>query len=124
MSTNGHEFLSRMDSWRLVQIRGYKSLVAAEEVAGIDFCLDVVEDGVVAVGNDGLGLLFEFCQVIHDFTTKEGGAVLKGGFVDDDFCTLGLDALHDALNAALTEVVGVRLHGEAEDADGGWFVER
>ena len=43
MSTNGHEFLSRMDSWRLVQIRGYKSLVAAEEVAGIDFSFNVVK---------------------------------------------------------------------------------
>ena len=29
-------------------------LIPAEEVAGIDFGLDVVEDGVVAVGDDGL----------------------------------------------------------------------
>ena len=86
--------------------------------------MDVVEEGVVAVGNDGLRLLLEVCQIVYDLAAKEGGAVLKGGFVDDDFCALGLDALHDALNAALTEIVGVGLHGETEDADGGWFVER
>lgn len=99
-------------------------LISAEEVAGVDFGLDVVEDGVVAVGNDGLGLAFEVFQVVDYTTAEEGGAVLEGGFIDDDFCALGLDALHDSLNATLTEVVGVSLHGEAEDADGGRFVER
>ena len=97
-------------------------LIPAEEVAGIDFVLNVVEDGVVAVGNDGLGALLEVFQVVYHTTAEEGGAILEGGFVDNNFCALGLDALHDALNGTLTEVVGVGLHGEAEDADGGWFV--
>ena len=94
-------------------------LISAEEVAGIDFGLDVVEDGVVAVGNDGLGALLEVFQIVYHTTTEEGGAVLKSGFVDNNFCSLGLDALHDTLNGALTEIVGVGLHGETEDADGG-----
>lgn len=35
-------------------------LVAAEEVAGIDFLLYIVQTSVIAVGYDGLGLCFEF----------------------------------------------------------------
>ena len=94
-------------------------LISAEEVAGVDFGLDVVEDGVVAVGNDGLGALLEVFQIVYHTTAEEGGAFLKGGFVDDDVGAFCLYALHYPLDAALTEVVGVGLHGEAEYTDGG-----
>ena len=96
-----------------------RDLVAAEEVAGVDFALYIVEDGVVAIGDDGLGLLFESLEVVDDLATEEGGTVGEGGFIDDDVGSLGSDALHDALDGTLTEVVGVGFHGEAEDADGG-----
>ena len=106
-----------------LRIRGVSTtLISAEEVAGVDFVLDVVEDGVVTVGDDGLRLRLEVFEVVDYFATKEGGAILKGGFVDDYICTLCLYALHDALDGTLTEVIGVRLHGEAEDADGGRFL--
>lgn len=106
-----------------LRIRGVSmTLISAEEVAGVDFGLDVVEDGVVAVGDDGLGLCFEVFEVVDYTTAEEGGAILKGGFVDDDVGTLCLDAFHDALNRTLTEVIGVGLHGEAEDANGGRFL--
>lgn len=58
---------------RMREIEGY--LIAAEEVTGVDFALDIVEDGVVAVGNDGLGLQFESLEVVDDLATEEGGTV-------------------------------------------------
>ena len=89
-----------------LRIRGVSTtLISAEEVAGVDFVLDVVEDGVVTVGDDGLGLRLEIIEVVDYTTAKEGGAILKGGFVDDDICTLCLDAFHDALDGTLAEVV-------------------
>ncbi len=91
--------------------------VAAEDVARVDFVLDVVEGGVVAVGYDGLALGLEGTEVVDHTAAEEGGAVFEGGFVDDYFGSLGLDAFHNALDGTLTEVVGVGLHGEAIDAD-------
>ena len=52
-----------------------RDLVAAEEVAGVDFALYLVEVGVVAVGDDGLRLWFESLEVVDDLATEEGGAV-------------------------------------------------
>ena len=60
-------------------------------------------------------------QVVDDFAAEEGGAVLEGGFVDDDRCALGLDALHDTLDGGLAEVVAVAFHGQTVDADGHSF---
>lgn len=72
--------------------------VFLEEVAGIDLLFYVVEVFVVAVGEDDLGLLLELGEVVDDFAAEEGGAVVEGGFVDDDFCALGFDAFHHALD--------------------------
>ena len=92
-------------------------LVAAEEVARVHLFLYIVQLGVVAVGDDGLGLGFEGGEVVHHAAAEEGFAVLERGFVDDDGGAFGFDALHHALDRTLAEVVGVRLHGEAENAD-------
>lgn len=47
-------------------------LVALEEVAGVDAGADVVEDGVVAVGDDGVGEGFEAVEVVDDAAAEEG----------------------------------------------------
>ena len=39
-------------------------LIAFEDVAGVDFIFYVVEDGVVAVGDDNFALGFELRQVV------------------------------------------------------------
>ena len=53
----------------------------------------------------------ELLQVVHHHTAaEEGAAVFEGQLVDDDFGAFGLDALHHAQDAALAEVVAVRLH--------------
>ena len=102
-----------------MDIAGEEGLVAAEEVAGVDLVLDVVEDGVVTVGDDGGTLSFEFGEVVDDFAAEEGGAVFERRLVDDDLGAFGLDAFHHALDGGLAEVVGVRFHRQAVNADGG-----
>ena len=94
-----------------------RPLIPTEEVAGIYFGLDVVETGVVAVGDDGLGEKFELAQIVYDEASEECGTVFEGGFVDDDFCSLCLDAFHNALDAGLAEIVGIGFHREAINAD-------
>ena len=93
--------------------------VSAENVASIDFFLYIVQTSVVAIGNDGLRLGLECLQVIDNLAAEEGGAVFEGWFVDDDFGSLGLDALHHTLDRALAEVVAIGLHSEAVDTDYG-----
>lgn len=85
----------------------YRPLVAGKEIAGIDFGSDVLEFGACAVGEDGLGEAFEFGKVVDHAAAEEGGSIFKCGFVDDDSRTFRLDAFHNALDAALTEVVRV-----------------
>ncbi len=76
----------------------YDYLIPPKNIPSIDFVRDVVEGGVVAVGDDGGGLGLEGGEVVDDFAAEEGDAVFQGRFVDDDLCALGLDAFHDALD--------------------------
>ena len=98
-------------------------LVVVEEVAGVDLFADVVEDGVVAVCEDAAALGLELGEVVDDAASEEGAAVFEGRLVDDDAGALRLDALHDALNRGLAEVVGVRLHRQAIHTDDGFLLE-
>ena len=54
----------------------------------------------------------EFFQVIYNHRTEESLSVLQGRLINNDRCALRLDALHNALNRALTEVIRVGLHGQ------------
>ena len=96
-----------------------RDLVATEDVAGIDLGGDVAEGVVEAVGDDGFAAGLEGGEVVDDEAAEEGGAVGERGLIDDDLGALGLDALHDALDGGLAEVVGVGLHRQAIDADDG-----
>lgn len=81
--------------------------VAGEDVAGVDAGGDIGEVGGSAVGEDGVGEALEFVKVVDYARAEECGAVLEGGFVDDDCGAFGFDAFHDSLNGGLAEVVGV-----------------
>ena len=81
------------------------SLISLEDVASVDAGADVIEHAIVAVGDDGMALTFEFVKVIYHSASEEGFAVFKRGFVVYHFGSFGLDAFHHALNCALAEVV-------------------
>ena len=59
----------------------------------------------------------ELLQVVDHTAAEECAAVLYGRLIDDDLHALGLDTLHHALDAALAEVVAVRLHRQAVHTD-------
>ena len=93
------------------------SLIALENVSRIDLFSDIVQTRVIPISNNRFTLLLKFCQIIHHLTSEERLAIGNRGLVDYYFGTFGLDALHDALDGALAEVITVRLHGEAVDTN-------
>ena len=95
-----------------------------EDVACVDLGSNIVQAGVVAVGDDGLRAALELREVIDHNAPEERAAVLQSGLVDDQRRALGPDALHHALDAALTEVVAARLHRQAVHADDGLVLPR
>ena len=94
-------------------------LVSSKDVPCIDLLLDVVEATVVTVCYDGLASFLEFFEVVDNEAAEEGTAVLEGGLVDDDYCALGFDAFHDALDSTLAEVVTVAFHRQPVDTNRG-----
>ena len=92
-------------------------LISLEQIAGINFFLNIIETGVVAVGDDGLGKRFELLEIIDNTRAEEGVTIGKRGFVDDDLGTFGLHAFHDSLNGRLAEIVAVRFHRQAIDTN-------
>ena len=82
-------------------------LVATENVSCIYFVINVIQTCIVSVSNDSMTLGFKLLQVIYYFAAKECSTIFKCWFVDDNLCTLSLDALHDALNGRLTEIVTI-----------------
>ena len=89
------------------------SLVPPEQIPRIHLLLHVIQHSLIAISDNSVGAFLEPLNVIHDQAAEEGGTVGQGGLVDDHGGALGLDALHDALDAGLAEIVGVGLHGQA-----------
>ena len=65
-------------------------------------------------GNDGLAHLLELRKVIDHLAAEERTAVLQSRLVDNHRSSFRLDPLHHAQDAALAEVIGFALHGQAE----------
>ena len=91
--------------------------IPSENISRVYLVLYIVQACVVAVGDDGLAAGFELIQVVDHPAAEESAAVLYGRLIDDDLHALGLDPLHHALDAALAEVVAVRLHRQAVHTD-------
>ena len=51
------------------------SLIAAEDVAGIDFIFNVIQYAIVAVSDDGIGHRLEFIKIVYYFAAEEECAV-------------------------------------------------
>lgn len=92
-------------------------LVSAEQVAGVDLVLHIIQAAIIAVGNDSLTTFLKLLKVIHNFAAEEGRAILQSRLIDNDRCSFGLNALHNALNRGLAEVVRVGFHGQAVHAN-------
>ena len=93
-------------------------LVSSEDVSCIDLFLYIIKAGIIAVGYDGIGLCLELGKVVDNEAAEEGAAVFEGWLIYDDIGALSLDALHDALDGGLTEVVRIGFHGQAIETDG------
>ena len=85
---------------------GFDCLVSCEDVAGVDFVFYVVEEWVIAVGDNGLTHALEDFDVFEDTATgKDFVSFWKSGFVYIDICALIQKVFHDTLNGRLSEVV-------------------
>ena len=84
-------------------------LIPPEQIPGIDLLFHVIQHGVIPVRDDGVRALLELLHVVHHEASEEGGTVGQRGLVDDDGGALRLNALHNALDGGLTEIVGVRV---------------
>ena len=90
-------------------------LIPPENIPRINLLFHIIEVWFVAVGDDHAATALELLQVVHHKAAEERAAVFEGGLVDDNFGTFGLDTLHHPLDAALAEVVAVRLHRQTVD---------
>ena len=91
-------------------------LVAVKDVACIYFRFHIIQDGCIAVGDDGIRLCLEGSKVVDDAGAEKRDTVFQCRFVDNHLGTLGLDPFHDTLDGTLTEVVTIGLHCQTEDA--------
>ena len=54
-------------------------LIPSEYIPSINFGLDVIQDRVIPICDDGLASLLEVLQVINHQAAEEGGAVVQRG---------------------------------------------
>lgn len=90
-------------------------LLPLKQIPRIHLVRHVRELVAPAVGDDHVAAGLEGLQVVRDLGAKELRRVQRG-LVDHHGHALGLHALHDALDGARAEVVGVGLHRQAVDA--------
>lgn len=91
--------------------RGRESspLVPLKQIPRVHLVRHVRELVAPAVGDDHVAAGLEGPQVVRDLGAEELRCVQRG-LVDHHGHALGLHALHDALDGARAEVVGVGLH--------------
>ena len=94
---------------------GRSPLVLLKQIARVHLVRHVRELVAPAVGHDHVAAGLEGLQVVGHLGAEELRRVQRG-LVDHHGHALGLHALHDALDGARAEVVGVGLHRQAVDA--------
>lgn len=90
-------------------------LVPLKQIPRVNLVCHVRELIAPAVGDDHVAAGLEGLQVVGHLGAEELRRVQRG-LVDHNGHALGLHALHDALDGARAEVVGVGLHRQAVDA--------
>ena len=91
-------------------------LIPLEQISGIHLLFHVIQHRIISIRDDRVRTLLELLHVINHKAAKERRSIRQRGLVDDDGGALRLDALHDALDGGLAEIVRVRLHGQAVHA--------
>lgn len=89
-------------------------LVPFKQVPRVRLVRHVRELVAPTVGNDHVAAGLEGLQIVGDLEAEELRRVQRG-LVDHHGHALGLHVLHDALDGARAEVVGVGLHRQAVD---------
>ena len=89
---------------------GYYYLIPGVNISRINLLDHVTEFLTLPVGDDNIGQAFEFVKIPDD-TAAEEGFFLQCRLVNHHFNAFCLDTLHDALDGALAEIIGVGLHG-------------
>lgn len=64
----------------------------------------------------------ELRQIVDHYRTEESLTIFQGRLINNDRCAFCFNALHDTLNGALTEVVRIRFHGQAVNANRDGFL--
>lgn len=70
--------------------------IPAEQVAGIDFILHIIQHTVITVGDDGIAHGFKLLQIVDHQAAEEGSAIFQFGFMNQHSSSLDLYALHNA----------------------------
>ena len=89
---------------------GYYYLIPGVNISRINLLDHVAEFLTLPVGNNDIGQAFEFIKIPNNAAAEEG-FFLQCRLVNHHFNAFGLDTLHDALDGALAEIIGVGLHG-------------
>ena len=92
--------------------REYSPLIPLKQIPRVNLVRHVRELVAPAVGDDHVAAGLEGLQVVRDLGAEELRRVQRG-LVDHHGHALGLHALHDTLDGARAEVVGVGLHRQA-----------
>ena len=61
----------------------HELLVTSKQIAGVNLAFDIIEGGIVAIGDDCLGEALELGEVVDYAASKESGAIGEGRLVDD-----------------------------------------
>ena len=91
--------------------------IPSEQVSRVNLVLNVLENRIVSVCNNGITAFFEFFNVIDDKRAEERGSFGQSRLINDRRGSFRLDALHDSLDGRLSEVVGIGFHCQAEHTD-------
>ena len=82
--------------------------------------MDIVQGGVISVGNDGLAPALKFGKVVHHQGAKEGVAILKCGFIDHHVHTFqGAECLlyHGLHLVPVQATIAASQRGDGDAAD-------
>ena len=85
-------------------------LVPLPEISAVDFLCHVVENDVVAIGDDHVAFLLKCNQIVDDAAVLES-LECAGRFVNDNFDFVCFKLLDNIEGRALPKVVGPAFHG-------------